>query len=61
PAARAGIKEGDIITKVNDTELSETVSLVTLLAQYGPGDSVKLTIVHGKDVRTITVKLDKYQ
>jgi serine protease Do len=61
PASRAGIKEGDIITKVNDTELSETVSLVTLLAQYGPGDSVKLTIVHGKDVRTITVKLDKYQ
>ncbi|MBP7760501.1 trypsin-like peptidase domain-containing protein [Candidatus Saccharibacteria bacterium] len=60
PAERAGLKEGDIITRVNDTELSETISLVSLLAQYGPGDSVKLTVVHDGKERTVTVKLERY-
>ena len=61
PAERAGLKEGDIITKVNDTELSETISLVSLLAQYGPGDSVTLTVVHDNTERAVTVKLERYQ
>lgn len=60
PAERAGLKEGDIITRVNDTELSETISLVSLLAQYGPGDSVKLIVVHDGKERTVTVKLERY-
>ncbi len=60
PAERVGLKEGDIITKVNDSELSETVSLVSLLAQYGPGDSVKLTVLSDKAERVVTVKLERY-
>ncbi|MFZ1812189.1 MAG: trypsin-like peptidase domain-containing protein [Candidatus Saccharimonadales bacterium] len=61
PAEKAGLKEGDIITKVNDSELTETVSLVSLLAQYGPGDSVTLTIVRDNKERAVTVKLERYQ
>lgn len=61
PAERAGLREGDIITRVNDTELSESVSLVSQLAQFGPGDSVRLTVVRGNDERVVTVKLEKYQ
>ncbi len=61
PAAKAGLKEGDIITKVNDTELTDGVSLVGQLAQFSPGDSVKLSILRDGSTRTVTVKLDKYQ
>lgn len=60
PAAKAGLKEGDIITKVNDTELTDGVSLVGQLAQFSPGDSVKLSILRDGSTRTVTVKLDKY-
>lgn len=60
PAEKAGLKEGDIITKVNNVELTENVSLVSQLAQFGPGDSVTLTVVHGNDERTVTVTLAKY-
>ncbi|MGB3024092.1 MAG: trypsin-like peptidase domain-containing protein [Candidatus Saccharimonadales bacterium] len=61
PAAKAGLREGDIITKVNNVELSKTVSLVGQLAQFGPGEEVTLTIVRDKAERTVKVKLERYQ
>lgn len=61
PAEKAGLREGDIITKVNDTALSSTVSLVGQLAQFQPGDQVRLTVVHDNKERVVTVTLEKYQ
>lgn len=56
-AAKAGLKAGDIITKVGGTAVDNKRSLTSLLGQYQPGDTVKMTIVNGKDTRTVDVTL----
>ncbi|MGI6205061.1 MAG: trypsin-like peptidase domain-containing protein [Anaerovoracaceae bacterium] len=55
PASDAGLKEGDIITKLNDTDISGMSALKTELVNYSPGDEITLTIE--RDKQTMTVKL----
>lgn len=57
PADKAGIKEGDIITKVNGTDINAQNSLASLLGQHQPGDKVKLTINRDGKTQTIEVEL----
>lgn len=44
PAAKAGVKEGDVITKINNQSIDDSTSLAALLAKHKPGDNVELTI-----------------
>lgn len=60
PAEKAGLQEGDIITKVNGVALSQTVTLVSQLSQFTPGDEVTLTILRGNE-QQIKVKLGRYE
>lgn len=53
PAQKAGLKEKDIIVKVNDQDINEQNSLVSALGKYGVGETVKLTVV--RDGKTITL------
>lgn len=53
PAEKAGLKEKDIIVKVNDTDINKTNTLTSVLGRYTVGDKVKLTIV--RDGKTITI------
>lgn len=57
PADKAGVKEGDIITKVDGTDINERNSLASLLGQHQPGDKVKLTINRDGKTENITVTL----
>lgn len=59
PADKAGIEEGDIITKVNSTEITNRRSLASLLAQHVPGDTVTLTVLRNGDQREVKVKLEE--
>lgn len=59
PADTAGLKDGDIITKVNDTELGSSAVLSSQLARFVPGDKVTLTILRDGKTRTLTVTLEK--
>ncbi|MBL8999945.1 MAG: M28 family peptidase [Phycisphaerae bacterium] len=43
PAAKAGLKTGDIMTKWNDTELKNVDAWMPLLGSAKPGDVVKVT------------------
>lgn len=61
PAADAGIRDGDIITAVNDTNVGERGSMSSLIGQYRPGDEVKLTILRDGDMLTVTATLSEYQ
>lgn len=60
PADKAGIKDKDIITKVGDIEVGDRGSVASLVAEYAPGDTVKLTILRGSQTLTLNVKLAAY-
>ncbi len=60
PAARAGIKNKDIITKVNGVEIGPGRSVATLVGEFQPGDTVSLTVLRNNKTRTIDVTLGTY-
>jgi 2-alkenal reductase len=53
PADQAGIKEGDIIVKINDQQIDTDHPLDATLAGYGPGDTVTVQLL--RDGQTVTV------
>jgi serine protease Do len=57
PAASAGLKGGDVITKVNDITVNEKVSLGSAVGRFKIGDSVTLTLVREGKEQKITLKL----
>jgi S1-C subfamily serine protease len=59
-AAKAGIRAGDTIVKVNGTTITSASDLATALAGYRPGDNVTVSVV-GADgaTRTTTVTLEQ--
>lgn len=59
-AEQAGIKEKDIVTKVNGIEVSAGKSTSTLVAEFQPGDTVTLTIVRGNKTMDIKLELGGY-
>ncbi len=58
PAAKAGLKEGDIITKIDGIDINEDNSLVSVVGRKGVGDEVTLTIVRDDKTQSIKVKLE---
>lgn len=57
PADKAGLQEGDVITKVNGTSIDEKTSLLSVLSSYKVGDTVKLTVVRGDKTIELTARL----
>lgn len=60
-AEKAGLKEGDIIMKVNGLEVGKTSGLSTLSSEYAVGDEVELVIKRGTETITSKVKLQAAQ
>lgn len=61
PAAKAGIQDKDIITKVNGVEVGAKGSLSDLIGEYKPGDNVQLTVLRGGQEIAVNVKLEGYK
>jgi S1-C subfamily serine protease len=61
PAEKAGLRAGDIITKINDTALDEHNTLPVVVARYKVGDELKLTILRDGKELSISVKLEAYR
>lgn len=60
PAAKAGLKEKDIITAVNGVNIGTKGSLLSLIGEYKPDDTVQLTILReGKQI-ALNVTLGAY-
>jgi len=57
PAAKAGIKTGDIILKFGDHEITSSVELRNLVAETEPNTVVPVTILRDNDQKVIDVKL----
>lgn len=59
PAQKAGLQKDDIITKINNDEMTSSNSLQSLLAKYQVGDETTLTIVRDGKEQTVKVKLEQ--
>ena len=57
PAAKAGVKDGDIITKMGDQPVDALHPLDAVLSQFSPGDTVRLTVLRDGQTLTIDVVL----
>jgi S1-C subfamily serine protease len=52
PAEKAGVRVGDIITKVNDEVVGERGTMSSLIGQYRPGSKISLTVLRdGKEIQ----------
>jgi len=57
PAAKAGLKEGDVVLEVDGTKINDSHSLAYLVQQHNVGDVITLKVQRGKDVITLTATL----
>lgn len=56
-AREAGIREGDVITAVNDVPTNNTAQLQEQVAKYRPGDTVKVSYIRDNKSHTVSIKL----
>ncbi|NWF28151.1 trypsin-like peptidase domain-containing protein [Streptomyces sp. PKU-EA00015] len=57
PADKAGIKPGDVITKVDGQRVHSGEELIVKIRAHRPGDRLELTIRRGGEERTMTLTL----
>ncbi|WP_247827498.1 S1C family serine protease [Arthrobacter antioxidans] len=57
PADDAGIRPGDIITRIGDEEISAPEDLLAALRQHDPGDTVPVQLRRDATTRTVDVTL----
>lgn len=60
PAAKAGLKEKDIITTINGIKLGQAGSVSSIIGEYMPGDTVQLTVLRDGKEKTINLTLGSY-
>lgn len=61
PGDKAGLKDKDIITKVNGIEVGKRGSVSSLIGEYMPGDTVQLTIIRDGKEQTLKLTLGSYK
>lgn len=61
PAAKAGLKDKDIITAVNGVEIGKAGTLTDLIGEYKPGDTVQLTVIREGNEMAVNVTLEGYK
>lgn len=61
PVQKAGLKDGDIITKIDDIEISKNISLGSLIGEKSAGDKVKITYLRDGKESTSVATLEEYR
>jgi serine protease Do len=59
PAAKAGLKEGDIITQVNGKAIKSTEDLKQTVHDLKKGDTIKVTYKRNNQTQTVDIKFPK--
>jgi putative serine protease PepD len=57
PAAKAGVRPGDVITEVDGRRVHSGEELIVKIRAHRPGDKLELTLRRGGDERTVTLVL----
>lgn len=60
PADKAGIKNGDIVTKIGDMTVGEDGGITSIIGQYQPGDTIDVAYLRDGKEATTKVTLAKY-
>jgi len=60
PAHKAGVREGDIITKVGDRAVEDTGDVVAALRDRKPGEKLDIVVLRDGKQRTLTADLVAY-
>lgn len=61
PAAKAGLREGDVILEADGTRLTEDIALADIIQRKQPGDALSLLIVRDGDEQELEVRLEEWQ
>lgn len=56
PAAKAGLQQGDIITRLGDTPISSVKEYMGVLSQYNKGDETTVSFTRKGELMTATVR-----
>ncbi len=59
PAEKAGLRKGDVITKLNDSAIESPENLFDAVHNYKPGDKVKISFNREGKAQTVTAILEK--
>ena len=57
PAAKAGVKSGDVIVRLDDRDIVVVEDIFAELREHKPGDTVELELKRNGDTKTVQVKL----
>jgi S1-C subfamily serine protease len=57
PAGTAGLKEGDVVTKVNGSTVTNVADVLRVARALAPGKRIKLDVRRGGEAREITVTI----
>jgi serine protease Do len=60
-AEKAGIKEGDVITKINDAGINNPDELSEVIRKQKPGDKVTVTLLRDKKEQKVSAELGKFK
>lgn len=56
-AEKAGLKEGDIILAINNSEIGSGSSINEIISNYRPGDEIEIKLLVDKTTKTVKIKL----
>jgi len=59
PAEKAGIRKGDVITKVNESKIESPESLFETVHNFKPGDKVKIVFTRDGKEQSVMATLEK--
>jgi hypothetical protein len=57
PAAKAGMKDGDVVSGLNGTDVRDHESFLPMLATHKPGETITLTVRRGKEYLDVPIVL----
>lgn len=58
-ADKAGLEEGDVITRVGDQDVTGPTDLRSAIRQYAAGDTAEITVYRAGESRTVTIVFDE--
>lgn len=61
PAEKAGLKSGDVITKIDDEKISDPEDVKEIISDLEEDDQIKIEIVRQNKKQTINVTLEEFE